>query len=536
MTDWNAEASKIESGEGYTDWEQVAKGEEKSSQMPPPQSPGGVPDVLAEHYRPESLDILRQQLPTGKQVLDAYGRAIHVPTIKQVARPAAEVGSLVGGGVLGAPAGPGGSILGAGLLYGAVKKSADLVEDVAKGKKKFKFGDPRVSVFSEIEPYETTLPTPQIDPENLRKETIEAKRAVEEGLAMEAGGAVAGRMLTRTFGSATAKKISKKINANIMKALKPTVAKLKGGHRKIKEYIEKARTALGAIAANRSELHYDLGAVKGELPQSISNLHEAIDQTKKVYFKDYDKIARATGEKGARVVPTEAIEALRAKLDNKAFQTAAPDTIKYIESVIKRLEKAGGFTPLEAQETIALFNQTTKEALNSPTIDTITRAAVDSEANFHLKRALFEVVESHGGAEYKELRQVYGALTEIEGDVARAVARDMSKGAKGLIDFSDIFTSYVAVESLLTVNPSRFAAAGGARTTAAIYKYWNNPNTLVKGMFKDLDKLTMQQLAPIQPAKRQLVGKAATMAGIKRKKKKPIPPAVMKKKPEDMPF
>ncbi len=112
----------------------------------------------------------------------------------------------------------------------------------------------------------------------------------------------------------------------------------------------------------------------------------------------------------------------------------------------------------------------------------------------------------------------------------------MGRGTKSLIDFSDIFTSYVAVESILKYDPARFAAAGGARTVAAFYKYINNPNTQVKQMFKGIDKLTKLQLEKIKPAGRETLGRAVGMGVVKKREKKPIPPAVMRERPEDMPF
>jgi hypothetical protein len=479
-----------------------------SHPAPPPQPTGdiGAPPQQPMGVRELATGAMRSVFPKPKVDIPELPK-LGLPSPEYV-RAGLEIGGLTAGGVVGAASPvPGGAILGSALMYGAGKKLADIYERSITGEK----------------------------PGTLREEMIKSGKDIEEGLIIEATGLAAGKFLSRAYNTKTAQKIEMTIRRNVAKALKPTVAKLKA-NRLIKRYTTQAREALGAIAANRNELEYDLGTVRGELPQNLSQLSEAVDQTKQMIFREYDAIAGATGKEGARIMPTRAIEALKEKLNDKAIIDAAPQTIGYIKDMIARLEKralAGGYSPLEAQKAITVWNKTTKEMMNSTTIDTVTRAAVDSEVNFHLKRELFDVIESYGGAEYKELRKVYGGLRAIEEDVNRAVVRDMGKGAKGLIDFSDIFTSYVAVESILKYDPARFLAAGGARTTAAYYKYLNNPNTLVKQMFKDIDKLTRP---PLKPVGRETLGKIVGKAQVDKRKKKPIPPAVMKKTPEDMPF
>jgi hypothetical protein len=508
----------------------------KKKMSPPVSSPqlsGGIEEVARQPMgvRELATGAMRSVFPKPKVDIPELPK-LGLPSPEYV-RAGLEVGGLTAGGIVGAASPvPGGAVLGAALMYAAGKKAADIYE----GKKEFQFsGTTKVPVASEIEPYETELSVPIPELKGAREEAIKSARDIEEGLMIEAGGLAAGKFLSRAYNTKTAQKIEMTIRRNVAKALKPTVAKLKA-NRLIKRYTLQAREALGAIAANKNELEYDLGTVRGELPKNLSQLSEAIDQTKQMIFKEYDAIAGATGKEGARIMPTKAIEALREKLQDKAIIDAAPQTIQYIEGMIARLEKraiAGGYTPLEAQKAITVWNQTTKELLQSTTIDSATRAVVDSEVNYHLKQQLFDVIESYGGAEYRELRQVYVGLRAIEEDVGRAVVRDMGRGAKGLIDFSDIFTSYVAVESILKYDPARFAAAGGARSVAAYYKYLNNPNTLVRQMFKDVEKLT---IAPLKPVGRETLGKIVGKTQVDKRKKKPIPSAVMKKTPEEMPF
>jgi hypothetical protein len=281
--------------------------------------------------------------------------------------------------------------------------------------------------------------------------------------------------------------------------------------------------------ANKSNLEFDLGTVRGQLPKNLSQLGEAIDQSKKEIFKQYDDLARAADQGGLQINLWEkggVMDELAALIERPSLRLGSPETIAHAKALQKRLLKEQTLSAVDVQDFIALLNQSQKAAFKNPSMETAGKAVVDSLVANHLRRALGEGVEAYGGQGYLELRKAYGSLVAIEDDVARAIVRDMGKGAKGLIDFSDIFTSYVAVESILKYDPARFAAAGGARTTAALYKYLNNPNTLVRQMFKGIDKIAVGQLDKklVEPIGRKAAAKAAAYIGVK------------KKEPEDMPF
>jgi hypothetical protein len=345
------------------------------------------------------------------------------------------------------------------------------------------------------------------------EEMIKTGKDLQTGLALELAPIVAGKTLVRTYGTKTAQKIESLIRQNIAKALRPTVAKQKSW-RLVQKYANDARAAVTHIVANKSNLEFDLGTVKGQLPKNLSQFGEAIDQSKKEIFKQYDDMARAADEGGLQINLWEkggVMDELNKLMDNKALKIGSPRTIAHAKAMQKELLAEKTMTAVEAQEFIALLNQSTKASFKNPSMDTAGQAVVDSLVANHLREALEEGVKSYGGQEYLELRKAYGSLTAIEDEVARAIVRDMGKGAKGLIDFSDIFTSYVAVESILKYDPARFAAAGGARTTAAFYKYLNNPNVLVRKMFQGIDKIAVGQLDKelVEPIGRKAAAKAA---------------------------
>jgi hypothetical protein len=467
-------------------------------------TPSGADLTPWEKTKAGVVDVMRGAVDVPEADVELPPAGMVMPT----ARPLMEVGGFFAGA-----AASGGNPFGAALGYGIAKKGADLLEGVLEGRGERYGKAPKHTVVQDVIRAPTADEKEQFElpAEPYPKEIAKSVRDVKHGLYIEAGGLLASRAVVNQYSVKGARKIDALIRTNLTKALKPRMSKMKS-HRQMQEYAEKARAALNAIVADKHNLTYEMGTIQGELPETVAQFLEATAQTKRDLFVASEEMIVAAGERGIRISPQTALDMLKKKLDNKALIDGAPKTIDYIKTRIALLEARvakGGYSPSEAQELIITLNQTAKEALNNPSLDTVTRAAVDSEINFHLRETLSEAIDAAEGPGYQELRNLYGSLLHIEDDVARSAARVAMKGKKGLIDFSDIFTSYVAVEAILTGNPSRFAAAGGARAMAARLKWLNNPDVLVRKMFQGMEGLAIKRHFPPTTVGREATAKAA---------------------------
>jgi hypothetical protein len=97
------------------------------------------------------------------------------------------------------------------------------------------------------------------------------------------------------------------------------------------------------------------------------------------------------------------------------------------------------------------------------------------------------------GKEYQQLKNAYGALKHIEGEVAGRAIVDARKNIKGLIDFADIFAGAEVIHGIIALNPALVGKGVAAKVIAATYKRLNNPNRMIKSMFSEAEKILIKK-------------------------------------------
>lgn len=279
------------------------------------------------------------------------------------------------------------------------------------------------------------------------------------------------------------------VDRAIPKAIRPGVE----GQRtaaKMQSYKESARSAVKSIVDNKGNLSYarDGGTVTGELPQNLPEFSEAIAQTKRGIFNQYDDMQRAAGGKGATVALGDIANELDTIAKNPAVQDWGKGAAEYAAEKASALRARGAYTAQDAQDAIAALNRSLEAFYKNPTGETATRAYVDSMVANRLRSSLDEVITSTEGPGYQALKKQYGDLKAIERDVNRRAVVDARKNIKGLIDFSDIFSAAEVIKGLSTGNVADVLAGGSARAISRWYKSINDPNNVVARMFKGVDK------------------------------------------------
>lgn len=290
----------------------------------------------------------------------------------------------------------------------------------------------------------------------------------------EAGEQASKAMLKRSIAS-----LDDAVERDLVKAIRPPVSKT-ANSQAMKAYVQKGKEAVNAIVDRKDSLK--LG--DAELPESLQQFAEAIEQTKKQVFKEYNDKALKAGEAGVKVDLGKAANEIAVLADNAVLQDNAPDVIKYIKDRSSRLSKRGSYTPEQAQEAIKLYNESLESFYRNPSYDSATRAAVDAVIVNNIRQGLDEAIEGIAGEGYQRLKNLYGSLRTIESDVAKRAIVDARKNAAGLIDFTDILTGASAAEAILSMNPAQFVASGVAKGIKGYLKYKNDPNVMVKNLFK----------------------------------------------------
>jgi len=417
---------------------------------------------------------------------------------EKVVRPIMEFGGMTAGGVVGSGAGPTGGIAGAGLGYAAGKKGADLL-----------YGKPQGTVGQEL---------------------LGSAVDVSQGAAMEMGGATIGK-LVEIMGP-SGKTVYQAVKSGVRKAIRPSKTLTKTAT-KTKEYYDKATDAVTQIILNKNNLRLtdESGKVVTGLPKTLDQFSEAINQTKKVIFSQYDELAKATTKTGGKIKLDSIADELLDLSNSIPLKDAAPGAAKYAAEqadmllkrnapIVKYFHKhgigkipvsqtPGGYTAAAAQDFVQIKNQSLKAYYQNPSYETATKAYIDSLVANNLRKSLDRLIERTTGEEYQILKNSYGSLKHIEQEVAGRATVDARKNIKGLIDFSDIFSGSEVIHGILSMNPAMIGRGVGAKTIASYYKYINNPNRIVKNMFSEAENILFKEATKIKSNKTsEFVGKA----------------------------
>lgn len=295
---------------------------------------------------------------------------------------------------------------------------------------------------------------------------------------------------TQTTVEAVDKQIGNTVNNGILKAIRPSVEGKKTATQ-MNAYLGRAKEAVQTIVQNKGNLKLtdEFGEAVEGLPQNLKQFSQAIDQTKKDIFTQYDSLAKRAGQSGATLDLQPISRELEIVANSKVLNTESPAIAQYAKDRAVSYIQAGAYTAEEAQEALKILNNSLDAFYKNPTYETASKAYIDSLVANKLRKSLDDVIEQSTGQEYQKLKNTYGALKAIEKDVNRRAVVDARKNVKGLIDFSDIFSGSQVVYGIMSANPALVTAGMFAKTVAALYKIKNNPNRMIKNLFEDTEKL-----------------------------------------------
>jgi hypothetical protein len=296
---------------------------------------------------------------------------------------------------------------------------------------------------------------------------------------------------TRKTPEAIETALDEAISKGINKGIRPTVAG-KNNIGQIDAYMERAKTAVKEIIGNKDGLvltDIDGNVVKGSLPKSLKQFSEAIDQTKKGIFRQYDDLTKAAGEKGAGVDLAPVIKELEDIAGKTTLQDLNPEVVKYAQTRAAALTERGAYTTAEAQDAITQLNKSLEAFYKNPSYENATKAGIDAVIANNLRKSLDAVIETATGGGYQALKNSYGALKTIEKEVAHRAVVDARRNLKGLVDFTDIYTSGELIAGLATMSPGMIVKGVTWKGVQQYIKMMNNPNRIVKNMFSDAENI-----------------------------------------------
>jgi len=317
------------------------------------------------------------------------------------------------------------------------------------------------------------------------------------GVAAILGGKYAlkkGSPITKKRAAAT-KKLNDTIDTGFNRSIKPLAGK-KEMYGQVQRAKKDARVAVTEIIKNKEKLQ--LTDVKGNpiegLPKTVEQFSQAIEQTKKVIFEEYDVLAKQSDAGSSIKIDLQKVGSeLTPVINNKALKVASPETIAYAQSRIEALNEYGTLTAVETQEAIQVLNQTQKHFYAEPSPALKGRAMVDSMLANNLRRQLDSTILKTTGKEYQALKNKYGALRSVEKSVTKRSIDHQRKLGNTIYDFTDMYTGYHVIRGVLAADPTTIGAGLAAKGIKKYVQMRNNPDRLTNNMFKNADKLMMEQ-------------------------------------------
>lgn len=300
---------------------------------------------------------------------------------------------------------------------------------------------------------------------------------------------VAGKVGKQIF-SPVAKQVDSIISKGIQ-AIRPSTAgkKVAGDLAKFDEQATLAIRTILDPERKKSFVYTDGGE---GLPKNLRQFSEAIEKTREQVFLEYDTLAKQAGEQGAVIDLNNVVKEVADTISDPKYaswEDQNPELSDYLLKRLGALEKRGFYTAEQAQQAVKNYNNSLQAFYQRPEYDTYAKANIDAMIANNMRKALDESIESAAGPGYADLKKAYGALKSIEADVVKRSIVDARKNAKGLLDFSDIYTGSEMLSGLLTFNPAQFAKGAAGVGIKKYLQALNDPNRAISRMFKQADAL-----------------------------------------------
>lgn len=292
---------------------------------------------------------------------------------------------------------------------------------------------------------------------------------------------------------------------NYKRAVKPSSAGI-DSPAKAARFDRQVLTGVDSIVENKPNLSFtdtNGNTLKGETPSTIDELSQAITQTRKAIYEQYSAKAKAANEAGGTINVADVTKELDPIINDQSLAIAKPEAVAYAKELKQRLEYdvqpgANNTTqltarqpidPVLAEKLIEIWNASLKAFYKNPSYDTASKATIDALLANKMRSLLDSTIENTQGEGYQNLKNRYGALKSMEADVIRRQQAFAKQNAKGLIDFTDIFTGSQAISGILNLNPQQIATGLAGQAIKEYIKWRNSPDRAIEAMFKEAEKV-----------------------------------------------
>lgn len=292
-------------------------------------------------------------------------------------------------------------------------------------------------------------------------------------------------------------KLTPKIEDKIQKAIKPTVIEKKGSNilQKFNNDVVKSIDTV-QYYADQIQLKGEAWELTNRPIQSIKDFGDAIFQSKKYLYDEYNSIKTQAWGKGLEIELSDTISELqksKAKLQRLPWQKQA---IAYIDDQIDDLTTIGKLSVDDAQSAMQIYNEKLDAFYRNPQPNDVGKASIDALINNSIRNNMNKWIElATWWPEYQVLKDRYRALMNIEKEVMKRAIVSGRQNAKSLLDFSDLFTADQAIGAIVNIASGNIPWAVKNTLSAVfvnglknMYKKINSPDTNLRELFEIVSK------------------------------------------------
>ena len=234
----------------------------------------------------------------------------------------------------------------------------------------------------------------------------------------------------------------------------------------------------------------------GALPRTRRQFADAVDQTKKSIFREYNEMDRAAGSMGVQVDPTPAIAHLRGVASDPAVVDFSPNVAAEATRLADAMERRGSYSPEAMQDLIQDLNGRLTSFYKSPSRQSASEGRILAPVGDILRNQLDNAIESAVGQGYQALKIRYGALRSVERDVTNAARKELGQRPGFVSEYADLLASDSFIRGVFTMSPETIAKSGFLQAAKQVVKYTNDPNRSIERLFRR----RMQTLNPPPPS------------------------------------
>lgn len=278
--------------------------------------------------------------------------------------------------------------------------------------------------------------------------------------------------------------LDKTIQQGFDKGIKPTV-KNKSSYSKMSGFNKKGNEAVRTIAERKDLINLvDETGESIPYPRNSAEFAQAIEKTKESIFSQYNDMAVAAGDAGARFDSKPVINKIDKLINKKSTPGEVVNAAKRVRSDIVKLN---GASPAEVQDAIKYYNKSLEGYYAGRSVSQANAEVNGSVANL-LRKQIDDKIESAAGSGYQELKNKYGALKSIEKEVNHRAIVNARKNNKGLADLTDVFTTGDLFAGVITQNPALIVRGATGRVIKGAIKKVNDPDRYISKMFREAYK------------------------------------------------